>query len=152
MCQGQSAPKPYAAFPPHIKFDQDWPTGFRDIQVQKRKIFVTQGQVTPKWVVWFSPKLNLTGLLCLSSLPATLMMIRSKMNKLAWRHHFPIWVYGKFFKMLRPKIKFYLFATAYLPILFLPTQLFFFAFPELFFFSFFFFFFCYKSVSFWLKY
>ena len=34
----QSAPKAYAAFPPppvmlHIKFDQDWPTGFRDIQV-----------------------------------------------------------------------------------------------------------------------
>ena len=57
-------PKPYAAFPPpqsmmlHIKFDQDWPTGFRDIQVQKCEIFVTQGQVTPKWVVWFGPKSN----------------------------------------------------------------------------------------------
>ena len=24
----------------HIKFDQDWPTGFRDIQVQKCEIFV----------------------------------------------------------------------------------------------------------------
>ena len=32
----------------HIKFDQDWPNGFRDIQVQKSEIFVTQGQVTPK--------------------------------------------------------------------------------------------------------
>ena len=32
----------------HIKFDQDWPTGFSDIQVQKCEIFVTQGQVTPK--------------------------------------------------------------------------------------------------------
>ena len=31
-----------------IKFDQDWPTGFRDIQVQKCEIFVTQKQVTPK--------------------------------------------------------------------------------------------------------
>ena len=33
----------------HIKFDQDWPivSGFRDIKVQKCKIFVTQGQVTP---------------------------------------------------------------------------------------------------------
>ena len=30
----------------HIKFDQDWPTGFRDIQVQKCEIFFTQGQVT----------------------------------------------------------------------------------------------------------
>ena len=32
----QSAPQPYAACPPsmlHVKFDQDWPTGFRDIQV-----------------------------------------------------------------------------------------------------------------------
>ena len=74
----------------HIKFDQDWPTGFRDIQVQKCEIFVTQGQVTPKWVVWFGPKSNSTKLLCLSWLPATLMMIRSKMNELAWRHHIPI--------------------------------------------------------------
>ena len=32
----QPASKHYAAFPPvmlRIKFDQDWPTGFRDIQV-----------------------------------------------------------------------------------------------------------------------
>ena len=35
----------------HIKFDQGWPTGFRDIQVQKCEIFVIQGQVTPKGVV-----------------------------------------------------------------------------------------------------
>ena len=32
----QSAKKPYAAFPPsqvmlHIKFDQNWPTGLRDV-------------------------------------------------------------------------------------------------------------------------
>ena len=74
----------------YIKFDQDWPTGFRDIQVQKCEIFVIQGQVTPKWVAWFGPKLNSTKLLCLFWLPATLMMIWSKMNKLAWRHHFPI--------------------------------------------------------------
>ena len=31
-----------------IKFDQDWQTGFRDIQVQKCEILVTQGQITPK--------------------------------------------------------------------------------------------------------
>ena len=60
----------------HIKFDQDWPTGFRDIQAQKCEIFVTQGQVTPKWVVWIGPKSNSTELLCLSWLSATLMMIR----------------------------------------------------------------------------
>ena len=32
----------------HIKFDQDWPIGLRDIQVQKCNILVTQGRVTPK--------------------------------------------------------------------------------------------------------
>ena len=58
--------------------------------VRKCKIFVIQGQVTPKWVVWSGPKSNSCKLLCLSWLPAILMMIRSKMNKLAWRHHFPI--------------------------------------------------------------
>ena len=31
----------------HIKYDQDWPTGIRDIQVQMCEIFVTQGKVTP---------------------------------------------------------------------------------------------------------
>ena len=36
-----------------------------------------------------SSKSNTSELLCLSRLPATLMMIRSKMNELAWRHHFP---------------------------------------------------------------
>ena len=67
----------------HITFDQDWPIGLSDIQVQKCKIFVIQGQVTPKWVVWSGPKSNSSELLCLSWLPATLMMIRSKMNELA---------------------------------------------------------------------
>ena len=74
----------------HIKFEQDWPTCLRDIQVRKCKIFVTQGQVTPKWVVGSGPKSNSSELLCLSWLPATLMMIQSKMNTLAWRQHFPI--------------------------------------------------------------
>ena len=50
----------------HIKYDQDWPPGFRDIQVQKCEIFVTQGQVTPKWDIWFGPNSNATELLCLS--------------------------------------------------------------------------------------
>ena len=50
------------------------------------------------------------------------------------------------FLVLRPKTKFYLFAIGYLPTLFFPTQLFFFAFPELFLF-FFSFFFLYIAVS-----
>ena len=44
------------------------------------------------------PKSNSPKPLCLSWLHATLMMIRSKMNELAWRQHFPIKVYGKFFR------------------------------------------------------
>ena len=32
----------------HIKFDRNWLTGCRDIQVQTCGIFVTQGRVTPK--------------------------------------------------------------------------------------------------------
>ena len=74
----------------HIKFDQVWPTGFRNIQVQKCEIFFTQGLVTPKWVVWFGTKSNSTALLCLSWLPSILMIIRSKKNEIAWRQHFPI--------------------------------------------------------------
>ena len=74
----------------HIKFDQDWPSGrLRDIQVRKCKIFVIQGHVTPKWVVWSGSKSNTFELLCLSWLLATLIMIWSKMNELAWRQHFP---------------------------------------------------------------
>ena len=30
---------------PHIKFDQDWPTGFRDIQVQKCEIFLIRPEI-----------------------------------------------------------------------------------------------------------
>ena len=54
-----------------------------------------QGQIsfkkTYKWAMETRGlKSNLSELLCLSWLPATLMMIRSPMNELAWRHHFPI--------------------------------------------------------------
>ena len=40
--------------------------------------------------VWSSPKSNSSQLFCLFWLPTTLMMIRSKMNELAWKRHFPI--------------------------------------------------------------
>ena len=49
----------------HIKFDQDWSTCLRDIQVRKCKILIIQGQVTPKWVVWSGPKSNSSELLSL---------------------------------------------------------------------------------------
>ena len=48
-----------------------------------------KSKLTPKWVVRSGPKSNSSELSCLSWLPATLMMILSKMNELAWRHHFP---------------------------------------------------------------
>ena len=36
----QSVPKPYAALMiVHIKFDQDWPTGLRDIQVSSESLW-----------------------------------------------------------------------------------------------------------------
>ena len=48
-------------------------------------------QKTYKWAMETrGPKLNSSELLCLSWLSATLMMVRSKMNEPAWRHHFPI--------------------------------------------------------------
>ena len=67
----------------HIRFDRDWSTDLRDIQVRNCKIFVIQGQVTPTWVVWSGPKTNSTELLCLSWLPTTLIRIRLQMNELA---------------------------------------------------------------------
>ena len=54
-----------------------------------------QGQIsfqkTYKWAMETrGPKSNSSELLCLSWLPATLMTIWSKMNELAFRHHFHI--------------------------------------------------------------
>ena len=43
----------------YIKFDQDWPTGLRDIQVWKCKIFVFQGQVTPLVSSLIRPEIKL---------------------------------------------------------------------------------------------
>ena len=46
---------------------------------------------TSKWAMEIrGPKSNSSELVCLPWLPATLMLVRSKMNELAWRHHFPI--------------------------------------------------------------
>ena len=62
-----------------------------------------QGQIffhkTYKWAMETrGPKTNSSELLCLSWLPETLMMIRSKMNELAWRHHFPVISLWNFFR------------------------------------------------------
>ena len=55
----QSAPKPYAAFPLpqwyYINFDQDWPTGSRDIQVWKCGQRTDGGRTTDHWYTTSSP-------------------------------------------------------------------------------------------------
>ena len=104
----------------HIKFDQDWPTGFRDIQVWKcgrrRRTIGIQAHLVSLRLRWaknehvsletpFSPlyvygkfldaqgrsdrNLNLSKILCLSSLCVSLTKIISKLKVLALRHRFP---------------------------------------------------------------
>ena len=50
-----------------------------------------QGQITPKWIIRSGPNSNLFELLCLSSLPASLTKIQSKVTEKSWRplffHH-----------------------------------------------------------------
>ena len=60
-----------------------------------------QGHVTPKWLIRSSQNSNSSEILWLSWLPASLTNIRSKMNELAWRHHFPIISLWKIFKRSR---------------------------------------------------
>ena len=49
-----------------------------------------EGYVTPKCLIRSSQNSNSSEILWLSWLSASLMKIQSKMNKLPWRHHFPI--------------------------------------------------------------
>ena len=46
--------------------------------------------LSPKWLIPSSRNSNSSEILWLSWLPASLMKIRSNMNELAWRRHFPI--------------------------------------------------------------
>ena len=74
-------------------------------QVIERKLLFTmfnvQRGITPKLYKHRGPKSNSSELLCLSWLPATLKMIRTKMNELACRHHFPIISLWDFFRRSR---------------------------------------------------
>ena len=84
----------------YVQLHQTWPIKQVLKEVAQRATVahlspMCQGQIsfkkTYKWAMETrGPKSNSPGLLCLSWLPVTLMMIRSKMNELAWRHHFPI--------------------------------------------------------------
>ena len=48
-----------------------------------------QGQLTPQSLVESGPNSNLSEILWLSSLPASMKKIRSKMKALEWTQHFP---------------------------------------------------------------
>ena len=48
----------------HIKLDQDWPTGFRDIQVQKCEIFVTSNSKM-SGLIWPKMEIDQTVMLVL---------------------------------------------------------------------------------------
>ena len=48
-----------------------------------------QGQLTPQSLVESGPNLNLSEILWLSSLPASMKKIQSKMKALEWTQHFP---------------------------------------------------------------
>ena len=93
----------------HMKFGFDRPSGFGEEDLWKWWTTTDDGpwlyykltyepkgsgelkKTTYKWVIETKGrKPNSSELLWLSWLPATLMMIRSKMNELAWWHHFPI--------------------------------------------------------------
>ena len=52
------------------------------------KNFCTQGWITPKWMIRSSPHSNSFKLLCLSSVPASLTKVQSKVTEKCWRHHF----------------------------------------------------------------
>ena len=65
--------------------------------------FFNNRQVTPKWLVWSGQNSNSSEILFLSWLPESLTKIRSIMNVLARRHHFPIIVYENFFQCSRAR-------------------------------------------------
>ena len=50
--------------------------------------FYAQGQLTPKSVVRTGRNWNLSEILCMSSLPASIRRIGSKATEKRWRHHF----------------------------------------------------------------
>ena len=77
----ESGPKSNLSFMPVLaicKFDKD----------PIKNEFAT-GQVTLMWIVQSAPKSNLSKIFWLSSLPANLMKIQSKMKSISSRQHFP---------------------------------------------------------------
>ena len=52
------------------------------------KKFHDQGRITPKWIIQSGPNSKSFELLCLSSLPASLTKIQSKVTEKSWKHFF----------------------------------------------------------------
>ena len=60
-----------------------------------------QGQITPDAVVISDRNLNSFKHLCMSSLPARMKMIQSKLKEREWSQHFPIVCLWGFFQILK---------------------------------------------------
>ena len=94
-------PKPhlYSMQKTSVKFQNNWwktvrgvvPTRYPlSIHLPKKVLILdAQGHLTPKGVVRSGRISNSSKILCLSSLPASLTMIGSKLKALAWRDRFP---------------------------------------------------------------
>ena len=97
----QSAPKPYIAFPhPNDAAHKIWSRLANWLQrYSSSKVwnFRHSRASNSKMSGLIRPKIKLDR----AFMPVLLMMIRSKMNELAWRHHFPIISLWEFFRSSR---------------------------------------------------
>ena len=59
-------------------------------KLETSSFFTTQGHVTPEGLVRYGRNLNLSEILCLSSLPVSLMTTEFVVTEKRWRHNFPI--------------------------------------------------------------
>ena len=71
------------------KFDKD-PIKDDWEKLETSFFFTAPGHVTPKWLVRYDRKLNLSELLCLSLFPVCLMKTEFIVTEKSWRHLFPI--------------------------------------------------------------
>ena len=82
----------------HIKFDQDWPTGFRDIQVKKWNFCHSRASNSRmSGLIW--PKIELNR--AFMPVLGTSNFDDDSIKNEAWRHHFPIISLLEFFRRSR---------------------------------------------------
>ena len=70
-----------------IETEKKWRHYFLHYKSMGKK-FRARGQITPKWIIWYGPNSNSFKLLYLSSFPANLTKIQSKVTEKSWRHQF----------------------------------------------------------------